>query len=94
MVVGTMVCQLLIPGCRSLKEKRSQIKPLIARIHRKYNVSVSEVDKQDMWNEAVIACSLVSNDHRFSEKSFASIVNFIENYWKNVQLTGYKIEFY
>ena len=94
MVVGTLVCRLLIPGCRSLKEKRGQIKPLIARIHREYNVSVSEVDKQDMWNEAVIACSLVSNDHRFTEKCFAGIVKFIDNYWKNVQLIEHKIEFY
>lgn len=93
MVLCTLVCHLLIPGCRSLKEKRSQLKPLIARIHREFNVSVSEIDKQDVWNEAIIACVLVSNERRFAEKNITQVIAFIEKYWKNVQLIGHKIEF-
>lgn len=92
MVICTLVCQLFIPGCRSLKEKRSQLKPLIARIHREFNVSVSEIDKQDIWDEAVICCALVSNDRRFAEKSISKVISFIETYWKDIQLTSHTIE--
>ena len=85
---------MYIPGCRSLKEKRSQIKPLIARVHREFNVSVSEIDKQDILDEAVICCALVSNERRFAEKNIAKVISFIETYWKDIQLPYHKIEFF
>ena len=94
MVICTLVCHLIIPGCRSLKEKRSQIKPLIARLHREFFVSVAEIDKQDIWDEAVIACVLVNNKHQFAEKIISQVLDFIEHYWKNLQISDHHIEIF
>lgn len=84
----------MIPGCASLKEKRSQVKPLINRLQREFNVSIAEIDLQDKWDETVIGCAMISNERIIAEKSLQQIVSFIEGYWKNLQLLDYKIEYF
>jgi uncharacterized protein len=92
MVVGVINIQLEIPGCRSLKEKRGFIKPLISRLHKEFNISASEVDLQDKWRESVIACVLVSNDRIFVEQSLQQIINHIEKNWQNFIVQNHHIE--
>ena len=92
MVIGVLRLQLHLPGCISLKEKRSRLKPLMARLHRKFNLSVAEVDHQDAWQEAVIACAMVSNDNGSIQRSLQSVVNWVENSWIDVQLVDEQIE--
>ena len=53
---------LHIPAVRSLKEKRHVIKALKASIRSKFNVSVAEVEHQDLWQRAAIGVSAVSAD--------------------------------
>jgi hypothetical protein len=57
-MIATLTIHLHLPGCASLKEKRGRIKPLIARLHREFNVSVAEMGLQDKWQEAVIVCAM------------------------------------
>ena len=89
-----MECRFILPGCSSLKEKRSQVKPLINRLQREFNLSASEIELQDIHDQAVIGCALISSDRVFMEKVMQRVVAFIEAYWKNMQLVDYKIEFY
>ena len=84
--------RLHLPGCTSLKEKRSRLKPLIARLHREFNISVAEVDFQDAWQEAVIACAMVSNDNGSIQRSLQSVVHWVEINWVDVQLVDEQIE--
>jgi len=78
MTVGTMTTQLHLSGVTSLKEKRSIVKSLIGRLKSRYNISISEVDHQDDKRSAVIAMSLVSNDGRFINQQFDTIINFMQ----------------
>ncbi len=64
-MIGTLSLHLRLPGCRSLKEKRGRIKPLIHRLHREFNVSVAEMDLQDAHQETVICCAMVGSDGVF-----------------------------
>ena len=93
-MIGVLECRFILPGCSSLKEKRSQVKPLINRLQREFNLSASEIDLQDIHDQAVIGCALISTDRVFMEKVMRRVVAFIEVYWKNMQLVDYKIEFY
>ena len=61
-MVGTLTLHLHLPGCASLKEKRGRLKPLLARLHRQFNVSTAEMGLQDQWQETVIACGMVGNE--------------------------------
>jgi len=87
------VLHIKLDACNSLKEKRSHIKPLMKKIHNQFNVSISEIDKQDIWNESVIACSLISNDRRSSESYLARLIKFVENNAKNYYLVNHTIDF-
>ena len=86
MAVAVLTVEIEIPGCRSLKEKRTRLKPLLTRLHREFNVYVAELDKQDTWDRAVLGCAMLSNEHQFSEKSLQVIVQWIERSWPDVSL--------
>jgi uncharacterized protein len=92
MPVGLLLLHLLIPGCVSLKEKRSRIKPLLARLHREFNVSAAEYDLMDAWQESVIACAWVSNDPDHTRRSLEQVTRWIEKNWPDVTLIDDKLE--
>ncbi len=84
MSLGVLILSLHIPGCLSLKEKRSRLKPLLARLHREFNLSVAEVDQQDNWQGATIACAMVSN--------LQGVSHWIETHWLDVDILEDRIE--
>jgi len=92
MPVGLLTLHLSIPGCASLKEKRSRLKPLLARLHREFNISVGEVDHQDAWQSAIIQCALVSSDAVHNQRSLQQIVHWVETNWLDVEVEDDQIE--
>jgi uncharacterized protein YlxP (DUF503 family) len=67
-IVGVIVWELHLAGCQSLKDKRRIVKSLKDRLHQRFNVSVAEVDHQDSWQRAGLACGVVANDRRHVEE--------------------------
>ena len=62
MVVGLAVWTLHLPGCGSLKEKRSVVKSLKQRLHNELNLSVAETAKQDVLQSAELSACVVATD--------------------------------
>ena len=77
MIVGVLTAQLHMQGINSLKEKRSIVKSLIGRLKSRFNISISEVDHQDEKTSAVLGIAVVSNDSRFINQQFDSILDFM-----------------
>ncbi len=92
MHVGILTFQVLLYNSRSLKAKRSQIKPLLNYLHKKFNVSASEIDLLDSWDHSMIACALIGNDHRFLESTLMNIFKQTEEYFRDIQFLDSKIE--
>jgi uncharacterized protein len=92
MRIGILTLELQIPGCSSLKEKRSRLKPLLSRLHREFNISVAEVDNQDAWRAAVIACAIVSNDAAHVQRVLQQVVEWLERDWPDVEIVENKLE--
>jgi uncharacterized protein YlxP (DUF503 family) len=92
MSLGLLTLHIHLPGCSSLKEKRRRLKPLLARLHREFNISVAEVDLQDTWQDAIIACALISNDNGHTQRSLQAVLNWIEEQWPDVQVAGEQLE--
>jgi len=92
MHIGILTLYLQIPGCTSLKEKRSRLKPLLARLHREFNISVAEMDKHDAWQESTVVCTLASNDRGFTQRSLQSVSRWVETNWPDVVLLDNQIE--
>ena len=62
MYVGTLSFDLLLGDVRSLKEKRSLVRPIVAELQRKYAVSVAETGNQNLHRRAEIGLAVVSGD--------------------------------
>lgn len=88
----TLTLHLQIPGCTSLKEKRGQIKPLMSRLHREFNVSVAEMRLQDTWDEAVIACAMIGNDTVVLRQSLQSVEKWVLGNWRDGMMLESRIE--
>jgi uncharacterized protein YlxP (DUF503 family) len=91
-MLAMLTIHLHIPACFSLKEKRGRIKPLIAHLRCKFNVSVAEMDLQDKWQEAVIVCAMVGNDHAFLQSALGNVAKWVEGHWTDGDVIQEKIE--
>lgn len=65
--------ELRIEQAHSLKEKRHVVKSLKDRLRHRFNVSVAEIDDQDLHNSAVIAAAVVSSSRDFAERILRSV---------------------
>lgn len=53
---------LVLPGCRSLKAKRSVVRGLRDRVRARFQVSAAETDYQDDPGRAELSVALVTSD--------------------------------
>ena len=90
--VGILSLHLQLPGCTTLKEKRSKIKPILSRLHREFNISASEMEHQDSWQEFVIACALISNDQIHIQRVMQQIIRFTEATWPDCNILDQNLE--
>lgn len=93
-MIATLTIHLHLPACSSLKEKRGRIKPLIARLHREFNLSVAEMGLQDRWQETIIVCAMVGNDHAHLESALQTVAKWVEGHWTDGDVIDQKIEVY
>jgi uncharacterized protein YlxP (DUF503 family) len=91
MHVGALTVELYFPVCNSLKQKRSLLKPLLARLHREFNLSAAEIDHNDHHRVALIACVMVSNDAKHVQRVLQKIPNWIETFRPDVQVVDQEI---
>jgi len=78
MVVVSQTWELSLPGCTSLKEKRSIVRSLRDRMRGKFNVSVSETGLQDVHTRAELTIALVASDGRLADSTLEKIDRFVE----------------
>ena len=77
MVVGVCTLELHLPGVASLKGKRQILLSLKDRIKDKFNVSIAEVDEQDLWQRAVLGVACVANEQRHTNQVLDSVLNLV-----------------
>ncbi len=78
MAVGLI--ELHLPDVGSLKGKRHALKGLKERVRARYEVSVAEVDHQDLWQRATLALACVSHDARHASEVVSKAMDFIEEH--------------
>ena len=62
MYVGALTLDVLLGDVRSLKQKRSVVRPLIAEVHRKFpGIAVGETGYLDLHRRAQIGVAVVSS---------------------------------
>jgi uncharacterized protein YlxP (DUF503 family) len=78
MVVGVLRLTLVVPGARSLKDKRQALRRIIDRVRARYNVSIAEVGDNDVWQRALIGVTAVANEHTFVNQVLDKVVRDVE----------------
>ncbi len=92
MNVGICKIKLRLPDNLSLKGKRQVVKSVTARLKNKFNVSVAEVEDNDLWQLATIGLSFVSNDQRFTNEVLSKAVEMVVNSQGDFEFLDYQIE--
>jgi hypothetical protein len=91
-VIGACQVRLHLSGCLSLKEKRGRLKPLLARLHKEFNISAAETDLNDVWQSAEITLATVANDAGRVQAELQKIVAWIEHNRPEVEVQDAQIE--
>lgn len=93
MVVGVCTIDLHLPGIGSLKGKRQILLSLKDRIKKAYNVSIAEVDGNDLWQRAVLGVACVANDGRYVSQVLDGVLNAVRAN-PSVELVAHHTELY
>ena len=79
-IVGLCTIELFIADSQSLKDKRQVLLSVKDRLRQKFNVSVAEIEAQDLWQKAVLAVACVANDGRHVNQVLDQTLNLIRGY--------------
>jgi uncharacterized protein YlxP (DUF503 family) len=71
-VVGVLVGDLRLADVHSLKEKRAVVRPIVAELRRRFEVSAAETGDADLHRRAELSVALVTGDHAHAVQVLAA----------------------
>jgi uncharacterized protein len=71
--IGVLILELRLEESHSLKDKRHYVKSLKDRLRGKFNVSVAEIDYQDLWQRGLVAVATVSSEQSHAEQVLQNV---------------------
>lgn len=92
-MIALLTLHLHLPGCASLKEKRSRIKPLINGLHGEFNLSVAEIGGQDHWQFSIIGCVMIGGNKAFLDGAMQKVIQWVEAHWTDADVMEEHLEF-
>jgi len=90
-LVGLLQIELGIAGNRSLKGKRRVLNSVKERVRSQFNVSIAEVELNDVWDAALLAVSCVANEAQLIHQTLSKVVASVERV-RDITLVDYAIE--
>ncbi len=78
MRIGAATISLYAPWVRSLKEKRMVVQSLTTRVRGRFNVSVAEVDAQDLHQTIVLGFVCAAATTQLADSIVDKVLSFIE----------------
>ncbi|WP_019391856.1 DUF503 domain-containing protein [Priestia filamentosa] len=79
-MIGYLTFEAIIYDAASLKEKRAVLQRIITRIKGKFNVSISEIDHQDVWQRTSIGIVTISSAKNISERELYKLLEFVDSF--------------
>lgn len=93
MFIGVCTMEIHVPESGSLKDKRHSLRSLKDKIRNKFNVSVAEVDNNELWQKVSLAVAAVSNDKSHLNQTLDHVVNMVDSV-PEISLLDYHIELF
>ncbi|MED3724961.1 DUF503 family protein [Priestia filamentosa] len=79
-MIGYLTFEAMIYDAASLKEKRAVLQRIITRIKGKFNVSIAEIDHQDVWQRTSIGIVTISSAKNISERELYKLLEFVDSF--------------
>ncbi|MGO9582151.1 MAG: DUF503 domain-containing protein [Acidimicrobiales bacterium] len=76
-MIGALVVELHFPACRSLKEKRSLLRPVIDGAGSRFAVAVAEADFQDLHQRSIVEVAAAAACERVVTETLDAVERFI-----------------
>jgi hypothetical protein len=92
MVICVCTIELALPEPTSLKDKRSVLKGLLARLHREFNVSAAEVGLHDAWGAAQIGVATLSTSAAHAQNLIENLLRWVEHNRPDVEIVDHAVE--
>ncbi len=92
--MNTGICKLKLhlSESRSLKDKRRTVKSIISRLRSQYNVSIAEVEDQDLWQLVTLGIACVSNHKQHVGETLSRVINFITSNYPELEIVEQETE--
>ena len=90
--IGFCEIELYLPGMTSLKEKRSIIKSMLAKMRNQFNIANAEIGKQDSWQSSTIAVTTVSNSTGRAQQTIQNVIKWIESRYPDAMIVNHEVE--
>lgn len=92
-LLGALQVHLHIPLCNSLKEKRGVLRSVENHVRKKFNVSVAEIDDQDIWRSAWLGITTGSTSRDLIDQMLHQVVGLLERE-PDVQVMDFHIDIF
>ncbi|NLP50520.1 DUF503 domain-containing protein [Bacillus sp. RO1] len=79
-MIGYIECDCMIYDAQSLKEKRAVLQRVMTRLKQKFNISISEIDHQDVWQRTKIGIVAISSSKSITEKELQKVLDYLDSF--------------
>ncbi|PLT34171.1 DUF503 domain-containing protein [Bacillus sp. V5-8f] len=79
-MIGSAEFECIIHDAQSLKEKRAVLQRVMTRLKQKFNISVAEVEYQDVWQRTKLAIVTVASSRGATERELQNALQFLDSF--------------
>ncbi|MCG1020690.1 MULTISPECIES: DUF503 domain-containing protein [Sutcliffiella] len=79
-MIGYIECDCMIYDAQSLKEKRAVLQRVMTRLKQRFNISISEIDHQDVWQRTKIGIVSISSSKSITEKELQKVLDYLDSF--------------
>jgi uncharacterized protein YlxP (DUF503 family) len=77
---GSLAIDVVLGDVRSLKQKRSVVRPIVAELRRKFEVAAAEAGHLDLHRRALVGVAIVAPDLSHCERVLDSAVRLVSDH--------------
>ncbi|CUA80065.1 MULTISPECIES: DUF503 domain-containing protein [Anoxybacillus] len=79
-MIGYVECECIIYDVQSLKQKRAVLQRIVTRLKQKYNISVAEVDYQNVWQRTKLGIVAITAERTATEQELQRALQLIDSF--------------
>lgn len=79
-MIGLAEVECLIYDAQSLKDKRAVLQRILTRLKQNFNVSVAEMEHQDVWQRTKISIVTVASSKVAAERELNHALRLIDSF--------------